>query len=77
MTLASAIETTELLNCKMAKVDSSPNLVRKESIADLVDDLKLLRVSVDGHRAVSGMEMARKERIRELKKANGTLREVC
>lgn len=71
------IETTEVLNCTMAKEDSSPNIVRKESIADLVDDLKLLRVSVDGHRAASGMEMARKERIKELKKANGTLSEVC
>lgn len=75
--LASVIETTEVLNCTMAKEDSSPNIVRKESIADLVDDLKLLRVSVDGYRAASGMEMARKERIKELKKANGTLSEVC
>ena len=77
MTLASAIETTEVLNCKMAKVDSSPKRERKESIADLVDDLKFLRVSVDGYREAPSMEEAREERIKELKKANGNLSEVC
>ena len=50
---------------------------RKLSIADLVEDLKLLGVSANGYRTADELQGARDERIENLKKANGTLDEVC
>ena len=50
---------------------------RKPSIADLVEDLKLLGVSANGYRTADELQGARDERIENLKKANGTLDEVC
>ena len=51
---------------------------RKESIADLVDDLKLLRVSAKDYTETrSSMEKAREQKIEKLRRANGTLDEVC
>ena len=47
------------------------------NIAELVDDLKLLSVSSVGDGSISSMRSAREQRIDELKKANGTLEEVC
>ena len=50
---------------------------RKETIADLVDDLKLLRVfAKDYTETRSSMEEARQQKIEYLRKANGTLDEV-
>ena len=51
---------------------------RKESIADLVKDLELLHVdSKDYGETKESMAKARDLRIKELKKSNGTLLEVC
>ena len=51
---------------------------RKDSILDLADDLKLLRVSAkDYTEGPSSMEKDRQEKIGKLRKANGTLKEVC
>ena len=51
---------------------------RKERIADLVDDLKLLRVSEEDYtETTSSMEKAREQKIKRLRKANGRLSEVC
>ena len=50
---------------------------RKPSIADLVEDLKLLGVSANGYRTADELQGARDERIENLKKTNGTLDEVC
>ena len=50
---------------------------RKPSIADLVEDLKLLGVSANGYRTADELQGARDERIENLKKASGTLDEVC
>ena len=49
---------------------------RRESIADLVDDLKLLRVSPNGRETSESMEKAREQKIKELMRENGTLNEV-
>ena len=50
---------------------------RKESIVDLGDDLKLLRVSAKDYTEThSSMEKARQQKIDHLRKANGTLHEV-
>ena len=61
----------------MAQQDGHARLGRKESIADIVEDLTLLKVSTDGFDTVSSMKEARDSKIQELKKANGTLDEVC
>ena len=51
---------------------------RRESIADLAKDLELLRVdSKDYGETKESMAKARDLRIKELKKSNGTLLEVC
>ena len=46
------------------------------SIADLVEDLKLLRVSANEYRTADEVQGARDETIEKLKKENGTLDEV-
>ena len=61
----------------MAQQDAHARLGRKESIADIVKDLTLLKVSTDGFDTASSMKKARDSKIQELKKANGTLNEVC
>ena len=51
---------------------------RKESMADLLKDLELLRVDNNGHQDTKdSMVRIRDLRIEELKKSNGTLLEVC
>ena len=50
---------------------------RKPSIADLVEELKLLGVSANGCRTADEVQEARDERIEKLKEVNGTLDEVC
>lgn len=57
------------------KVPASPGLSRSESILDIVDDLKLLRVPTEGLTTESSIKDARESMIRKLKKANGTLNE--
>ena len=53
-------------------------LSHRESIADLVKDLDLLRVDTNGYQDTKdSMVRARDLRIEELKKSNGTLLEVC
>ena len=53
-------------------------LSHRESIADLVKDLELLRVDTNGYQDTKdSMVRARDLRIEELKKSNGTLLEVC
>ena len=71
--------TSSELNCAMAqKNPTTPGRSRSESIADLVDDLKVLRVSPTGYGTdFNSMVKTREERIKELKRANGTLNEVC
>ena len=61
----------------MAQQDAHARLGRKESIADIVKDLTLLKVSTDGFDTASSMKEARDSKIQELKEANGTLNEVC
>ena len=57
---------------------ASPRTGRKESIAELVNDLELLRVDTNGYQDTKDcMVRARDLRIEELKKSNGTLLEVC
>ena len=46
------------------------------SIADLVEDLKLLGVSASGYRTADEVQGARDQRIEKLKEVNGTLDEV-
>ena len=49
----------------------------EENISDLVDDLKVLRVpSTEYGSDLNSMVKAREQRIKELKKANGTLKKV-
>ena len=49
----------------------------KETIADLLNNLQLLRVSAkDYNETRSSMEKARQQKIEKLRKANGTLDEV-
>ena len=51
---------------------------RRESIAELVNDLELLRVDTNDYGDTKdSMARARDLRIEELKKRNGTLLEVC
>ena len=51
---------------------------RKETIVDLVNCLNLLRVSAEDYtEEPSSMEKARQQKIEKLRKANGTLDEVC
>ena len=51
---------------------------RKETTADLVKDLQLLLVDTKDYGETNeGMAKARDLRIKELKKRNGTLLEVC
>ena len=50
---------------------------RKPSIADLVEDLKLLGVSANGYRTADEVQGGRDERIEKLKEVNGTLDKVC
>ena len=51
---------------------------RRESIAELAQDLELLRVdSKDYGETKESMAKARNLRTKELKKSNGTLLEVC
>ena len=53
------------------------NPTRSESIADLVDDLKVLRVSPTGYGTdFNSMVKEREERIKELNTKNVTLEEV-
>ena len=53
-------------------------IIRKETIVDLAKDLELLRVdSKDYGETMDSMAKARDLRIKELKKSNGTLLEVC
>ena len=61
------------------KNPTTPGRSRIGSIADLVDDLKLLQVSPTGYDGtdVNSMVKAREERINELERVNGTLNEVC
>ena len=47
------------------------------SIADLVEDLKLLGVSASGYRTADEVQGARDQRIEKLKEVNGTLDKVC
>ena len=57
---------------------ASPRTGRRESIADLVKDLELLRVDNTSHQDTKdSMVSVRGLRIEELKKSNGTLLEVC
>ena len=50
---------------------------RKESIVDLGDDLKLLRVSAEDYTEKrSSMKKARQKQIEQLREENGTLDEV-
>ena len=61
----------------MAQFKPRPDYKRKESIADLMHDLKLL--SPHGYEAVSSMATGRKlreQRLEELKRNHGTLPEV-
>ena len=49
----------------------------EENISDLVDDLKVLRVPSTKYGSdLNSMVKAREQRIKELKKANGTLKKV-
>ena len=49
----------------------------EENISDLVDDLKVLRVASTKYGSdLNSMVKAREQRIKELKKANGTLKKV-
>jgi len=61
------------------KNPTTPGRSRIGSIADLVDDLKLLQVSPTEYDGtdVNDMVNALEERIKELKRVNGTLKEVC
>ena len=61
------------------KNPTTPRCSRIGSIADLVDDLKVLQVSPTGYDAMdfNSMVKAREERIKELERVNGTLNEVC
>ena len=53
-------------------------LIHRESFADLVKDLELLRVDDNSHQDTKdSMVRVRDLRIEELKKSNGTLLEVC
>ena len=62
----------------MAQRGPPRSLTRKETIADLAKDLELLRVdSKDYGDTKDSMAKARDLRIKELKKRNGTLLEVC
>ena len=62
----------------MAQRGPPRSLTRKETIADLAKDLELLRVdSKDYGETMDSMAKARDLRIKELKKSNGTLLEVC
>ena len=55
---------------------AEPDPAGSVNIAELMEDLKLLRVSSFGY-SISSMKTTREKRIKELKKANGTLEEVC
>jgi len=49
----------------------------EENVSDLLDDLKILRVpSTEYGSDLNSMVKAREQRIKELKKANGTLKKV-
>ena len=62
----------------MAQRGPPRRITRKETIADLAKDLELLRVdSKDYGETKDSMAKARDLRIKELKKSNGTLLEVC
>ena len=61
----------------MAQRDAYARHGRTESIADIVEDLTLLKVSTNGYDTASSMKEARESRIQQLKEANGTLNEVC
>ena len=62
----------------MAQRGPARRITRKETIADLAKDLELLRVdSKDYGETMDSMAKARDLRIKELKKSNGTLLEVC
>ena len=62
----------------MAQRGPPRRITRKETIADLVKDLELLRVdSKDCGETMDSMAKARDLKIKELKKSNGTLLEVC
>ena len=62
----------------MAQRGPPRRITRKETIADLAKDLELLRVdSKDYGETMDSMAKARDLRIKELKKSNGTLLEVC
>ena len=62
----------------MAQRGPPRRIARKETIADLAKDLELLRVdSKDYGETMDSMAKARDLRIKELKKSNGTLLEVC
>ena len=60
----------------MAHGGTKKNGRKRESIADLVADLKLLREE-DYPETRSNMDKARGQKIEKLRKANGTLDEVC
>ena len=62
----------------MAQRGPPRRITRKETIADLAKDLELLQVdSKDYGETMDSMAKARDLRIKELKKSNGTLLEVC
>ena len=62
----------------MAQRGPPRSLTRKETIVDLAKDLELLRVhSKDYGETMNSMAKARDLRIKELKKSNGTLLDVC
>ena len=62
----------------MAQRGPPKRITRKETIADLAKDLELLQVdSKDYGETMDSMAKARDLRIKELKKSNGTLLEVC
>ena len=62
----------------MAQRGPPRSLTRKETITDLARDLDVLRVDIkDYGETMDSMAKARDLRIKELKKSNGTLLEVC
>ena len=62
----------------MAQRGPPRRITRKETIADLAKDLEFLRVDgKDYGETMDSMAKARDLRIKELKKSNGTLLEVC
>ena len=54
-----------------------PRARGRPNIADLVEDLKLLRVSANEYRTADEVQDARDEIIEKLKEENGTLDTVC